>query len=110
MLRSNHGRRSKDVEQMGQTRLGGLVPVLTVAAMLAGAMAVGAAPGDQVTVADSTITAVNGGNVAITSPNGSQKIAKIQPDTLILSRETGTLGAIKPGDALAVTAKRGADG
>jgi hypothetical protein len=87
-----------------------LVPVLAATVMLAGAMAAGAAPGDQVTVADSTIAAVNGSNVTIASPDGSQKVAKVQPDTLILSRETGTLGAIKSGDALAVTAKRGADG
>jgi hypothetical protein len=87
-----------------------LVPVLAATVMLAGAMAAGAAPGDRVTVADSTIAAVNGSNVTIASPDGSQKVAKVQPDTLILSRETGTLGAIKPGDALAVTAKRGADG
>ena len=91
-------------------RLSSLVPVLAATVMLAGAMAAGAAPGDQVTVADGTIAAVNGSNVTIASPDGSQKVAKVQPDTLILSRETATLGAIKPGDALAVTAKRGADG
>ncbi len=84
--------------------------MLAATVLLASAMAAGAAPGDQVTVADSTIAAVNGSNVTIASPDGSQKVAKVQPDTLILSRETGTLGAIKPGDALAVTAKRGADG
>jgi hypothetical protein len=93
-----------------RTRPSSLVPVLAATVMLAGAMAAGAAPGDQVTVADSTIAAVNGSNVTIASPDGSQKVAKVQPDTLILSRETATLGAIKPGDALAVTAKRGADG
>ena len=87
-----------------------LVPVLAATVLLAGTMAAGAAPGDQVTMADSTIAAVNGSNVMIASPDGSQKVAKVQPNTLILSRETGTLGAIKPGDALAVTAKRGADG
>jgi predicted thioesterase len=87
-----------------------LVPVIAAAVLLAGAMVAGAAPGDQVTVPDSTIVVVNGSNVTIAFPDGSQKVAKIQPDTLILSRETATLGAIKPGDALAVTAKRGADG
>ena len=92
------------------TRRISLVPVLAATVLLAGTMAAGAAPGDQVTMADSTIAAVNGSNVMIASPDGSQKVAKVQPNTLILSRETGTLGAIKPGDALAVTAKRGADG
>ena len=87
-----------------------LVTVIAAAVMLVVPMAAGAAPGDQVTVADSTIAAVNGSNVTIASPDGSQKVAKVQPDTLILSRETATLGAIKSGDALAVTAKRGADG
>ena len=92
------------------TRPISLVPVLAATVLLASAMAAGAAPGNQVTVADSTIAAVNGSNGTIASPDGSQKVVKVQPDTLILSRETGTLGAITPGDALAVTAKRGADG
>ena len=53
---------------------------------------------------------VNDGSVTIASSDGSRKVAKIQPDTLILRRETTTLGAIKPGDALAVTATKGAEG
>jgi predicted thioesterase len=91
-------------------RLSSLVPVLIATVILAGEMAAGAAPGDRVTVSDSTIAAVNGSNVTIASPDGSQKVAKVQPDTFILSRGIATLGAIKPGDALAVTAKRGTDG
>jgi uncharacterized protein DUF5666 len=91
-------------------RLSSLVLVLAATVMLAAAMAVAAAPGDQVTVANSTIATVNGSTVTVASPDGSQKVAKVLPDTLILSREMATLGTIKPGDALAVTAKRGADG
>jgi hypothetical protein len=87
-----------------------LVPVIAAAVMLVVPMAAGAAPGDQVTVTDSTIAAVTGSNITIAAPDGNQRVAKVQPDTLILSRETGTLGAIKSGDALAVTAKRGVDG
>src|SRR5579864_1716028 len=87
-----------------------LVPVIAAAVMLVVPMAADAAPGDRVTVTDSTIATVNGDNVTIASPDRSQKVAKVQPDTLILRRETGTLGAIKPGDALEVTAKRGTDG
>ena len=86
-----------------------LVPAIAATVMLAGAIAAGAVPGDQVNVADSTIVAVNGSNVTIAFPDGNQKVAKVQSETLILSRETATLGAIKSGDALAVTAKRGAD-
>jgi hypothetical protein len=91
-------------------RLSSLVLVLAATVMLAAAMAVAAAPGDQVTVANSTIATVNGSTVTVASPDGSQKVAKVLADTLILSREMATLGTIKPGDALAVTAKRGADG
>jgi len=101
----------KGVDQMWEsTRPSSLVPVIAATVLLVVPMAAGAAAGDRVTVTGSTIAAVNGSNVTIASPDGSQKVAKVQPDTLILSRETGTLGAIKPGDALAVTAKRGADG
>ncbi|HYM90328.1 MAG TPA: DUF5666 domain-containing protein, partial [bacterium] len=38
------------------------------------------------------------------------KVVKVGPDTLILTRRAATLGTIKPGDALGVAAKRGADG
>jgi hypothetical protein len=87
-----------------------LASVIAAAVMWAVPMAASAAPGDQVTVAGGTIVAVDRSNITIAAPDGSQKVAKVQPDTLILSRETATLDAIKPGDALAVTAKRGADG
>lgn len=87
-----------------------LAPAIAAPVMLAGAIAAGAAPGDQVNVADSTVVAVNGSNVTIAFPDENQKVATVQPGTLILSREAVSLGAIKSGDALAVTAKRGTDG
>lgn len=87
-----------------------LAPAIAVAAILAVPMAAGATPAGPMTMANGSIAAVNGSSVTVASPDGSRKVVKIQPDTLILRRDVATLGAIKPGDALAVTAKKGAEG
>ena len=87
-----------------------LVPVIAAAVMLVVPMAASAAPGDQVSVVNGTIAAVNGSSVTVAPASGAEKVVKIEPETLILSRETTTLSTIKPGDAMGVAAKRGADG
>ena len=92
------------------TRSTHLVAVIAVSVFLTVPMAAGAAPAEPVATIAGSVAAVNGGNVTIASSDGSRKVAKIQPDTLILRRESATLGAIKPGDALAVTATKGAEG
>src|SRR5437879_1792779 len=92
------------------TRSTHLGAVIVVSVFLTVPMAAGAAPAGPVATLAGSVAAVNGGSVTIASSDGSRKVAKIQPDTLILRRETTTLGAIKPGDALAVTAKKGAEG
>lgn len=75
-----------------------------------GAIRAVAAPAPQAAPVNGTIAAVAGNSVTVTTSDGSRKVAKIAPDTLILSREAATLPMIKAGDALAVTASRGADG
>ncbi len=90
--------------------LGSLVLVIAAAVIWTGEMSAGAAPADQVTVAEGTIAAVNGSSLTIAPAGGAKKAVKVEPDTLILSRQATTLGAIKPGDALGVAAKRGAHG
>lgn len=92
-----------------QTRSRSLVLAVTMTFIWAGAVSAGAAPTSQAVV-NGTIAAVNGNNVTVTSTDAAQKVVKVQPDTLILRRETADLGAIKSGDALGVAAKRGADG
>jgi hypothetical protein len=91
-------------------RAGSLVLVIAMATMWSGAMSAAAAAPDQVTVVNGTIAAVNGSSLTIAPAGGAEKVAKIEPETLILSRETTTLSTIKPGDAMGVAAKRGADG
>jgi hypothetical protein len=90
-------------------RVPGLVLMIAAAAAWA-PLAAGAAPGGASSVVNGTIAAVGGASVTVTTSDGSQKVAKIQPSTLILSRETASLGMIKSGDALAVTAKRESNG
>ena len=75
----------------------------------ASAMSAGGAPADRVSVADATITAVNGSSLTVKATSG-ERVVRVGTETLILARETATLGAIKAGDGLAVTAKRGAEG
>jgi hypothetical protein len=87
-----------------------LVLVIAMVIMWSGAMSARAAPADQVSVVNGKIAAVNGSSVTIAPANGAEKVVKIGPETLILSRETTTLSTIKPGDAMGVAAKRGADG
>ncbi len=87
-----------------------LVPVIAAAVMLVVPLSAGAAPADQVSVVNGTIAAVNGSSLTVAPASGAEKIVKIEPETLILSRETTTLSTIKPGDAMGVAAKRGADG
>ena len=91
-------------------RAGGLVLVIAMATVWSGALSAGAAPADQVSVVNGTIAAVNGSSLTLAPAGGAEKIVKIAPDTVILRRETTTLSAIKPGDAMGVAAKRGADG
>jgi Domain of unknown function (DUF5666) len=91
-------------------RAGSLVLVMAVATMWSSAVPAGAAPADQVSVLNGTIAALNGSSLTIAPADGAEKVVKIAPDTLILRRETATLSAIKPGDAMGVAAKRGADG
>ena len=83
---------------------------IAVSVILSVPMAAGAAMAESVTTTTGSIAAVKGGSVTIASPDGSRKVVKIQSDTLILRREAATLGAIKPGTPLAVTAKKGAEG
>jgi hypothetical protein len=83
--------------------------LLLIAASAWAAMPAGAAPG-AASVVNGTIAAVNGGSVTVAAADGSETTAKIESDTLIISRGPASLGMIKPGDALAVTAKRQADG
>ncbi len=91
-------------------RTGSLTLVIAAAILWAHALSAGAAPADQISVVNGTIAAVNGSTLTITLDAGAEKVVKVQPETLILSRETTTLGAIKPGDAMGIAAKRGADG
>jgi len=91
-------------------RAGSLVLVIAMAIVWSGAMQAGGAPADQVSVVNGTIAAVNGSSLTIAPVGGAEKIVKIAPDTFILRRESTTLSAIKPGDAMGVAAKRGADG
>jgi hypothetical protein len=69
--------------------------------------AAGAAP--MSTIAG-TVAAVGSGTVTVTTADGARKVADVGADTLILSRAPATLRSIRAGDALAVTAKREADG
>jgi hypothetical protein len=87
-----------------------LVLVIAMAIIWSGAMSASAAPADQVSVVNGTIRVVNGSSLTIAPAGGAEKVVKVEPETLILSRETTTLGTIKPGDALGVAAKRGEDG
>jgi len=86
-----------------------LLAAIAVSVVLTVPMAAGATSAEPVTV-DGSIAAVNGSSLTIASPGGRRKVVKIQSDTLVLRRDAATLGAIKPGDALAVTAKKGAEG
>ena len=92
------------------SRLIHLASAIAVAAILAVPKGVGAAPAGPVTTTTGSIAAVSNSTVTIASADGSRKAVKIQSDTLILRRETAALGSIKPDDALAVTAKKGAEG
>src|SRR5438105_2699843 len=92
------------------TRSTHVVAVIAVSVFLTVPIAGGAAPTGPVATIAGPIAAVNGSSVTIASPDGSRKVVKIQADTLILRRDTATLGAIKAGDALAVTATKGAEG
>ena len=84
---------------------------MMIAAASAGAATpAGAATAGATSVVNGTIAAVNGDSVTVTASDGHRTTAKIAPDTLIVSRGPATLGMIKPGDPLAVTAKREADG
>lgn len=91
------------------TRMAGLL-VMIAAASAGAAMPAGAATGGATSVVNGTIAAVSGGSVTVTASDGSQTTAKIEPDTLIVSRAPATLETIKSGDALAVTAKPEANG
>jgi len=73
-----------------------LFAAIAVSVILSVPMAAGAAMAESVTTTTGSIAAVKGGSVTIASP--------------ILRREAATLGAIKPGTPLAVTAKKGAEG
>jgi hypothetical protein len=84
--------------------------MMITAAAAGAAMPAGAATAGATSVVNGTIAAVNGGSVTVTASDGHRTIAKIAPDTLILSRGPATLGMIKPGDPLSVTAKREANG
>jgi hypothetical protein len=85
--------------------------LMMIAAASAGAaMPAGAATAGATSVVNGTIAAVSGGSVTVTASDGHRSVVKIGPDTLILSRGPATLGTIKPGDPLAVTAKREAGG
>jgi len=86
-----------------------LLAAIAVSVVLTVPMAAGATSAEPVTV-DGSIAAVNGSSLTIASPGGRRNVVKIQSDTLVLRRDAATLGAIKPGDALAVTAKKGAEG
>ena len=86
-----------------------LLAAIAVSVVLTVPMAAGATSAGPVTV-DGSIAAVNGSSLTIASPGGRRNVVKIQSDTLVLRRDAATLGAIKPGDALAVTAKKGAEG
>ncbi len=91
-------------------RASGLVLTIALATLGSGAMSAGAAPADQVSVVTGTIAAVNGSSLTVAPAGSAEKVVKIEPETLILSREATTLDTIKPGDAMGVDAKRGADG
>ena len=91
------------------TRMAGLL-VMIAAASAGAAMPAGAATAGATSVVNGTIAAVSGGSVTVTASDGSQTTAKIEPDTLIVSRAPATLENIKSGDALAVTAKPEANG
>jgi len=91
------------------TRMAGLL-VMIAAASAGAAMPAGAATAGATSVVNGTIAAVSGGSVTVTASDGSQTTAKIEPDTLIVSRAPATLEIIKSGDALAVTAKPEANG
>ncbi|HLW48348.1 MAG TPA: DUF5666 domain-containing protein [bacterium] len=85
-----------------------LLVIATTAAW--SALPAGATPAATAPAVQGTIAAVSGDSITVTTADGSQKVAKVAPDTLILRREPAALRAIKAGDALAVTAARGADG
>lgn len=87
-----------------------LVLGLAAVLMLRGIVAAVAAPAGQASTTDGTISAVVGTSVTIASPGAGEKVVQVDADTLILNRQSVVLGAIKPGDALGVAAKRGADG
>jgi Domain of unknown function (DUF5666) len=89
-------------------RAAGLLLVIAASA-LSTAMPARAAAGPS-SIMNGTIAAVSGDNVTVTMPDGSRKVATVQPDTYILSRAPATLRMIKAGDALAVTARREANG
>lgn len=92
-----------------QARSSILAAGVMAAIVWASAMSAGGAPGEQVSVADATIAAVNGSSLTIAT-GGGERVVKVESGTLILERATTTLATIRPGDALGVAAKRGPDG
>jgi hypothetical protein len=68
----------------------------------------GAAPADIVRAG--TIGSVNGDGITLTSEGSGVTSVRISPATRVLGRHPVGLDAIKPGDYLAVTSERKADG
>ena len=86
-----------------------LVTLIVVGACVSGGAAPGgAAPAD--TVREGTIGAVNGDGFTLTSGGAGATLIKVSSATRVLGRHPSGLDAIKPGDYLAVTSERKADG
>src|SRR5437879_277489 len=89
-----------------QRTLGTLI--LVGACISGGTAPGGAAPAD--TVREGTIGAVNGDGFTLASAGGGATFVRVSPATRVLGRHQSGLDAIKPGDYLAVTSERKADG
>ena len=86
-----------------------LTTLIVVGACISGGAAPGgAAPADA--VKEGTIGTVNGDGFTLASAGAGATLVRVSPATRVLGRHPSGLDAIKPGDYLAVTSERKADG
>jgi len=90
---------------------GPAAPVILIAGIifLAGA-ATGLAQAAMTAAVDGTVASISTSQITLTAADGSTKSAVLSSATIILERTKTTLGDIKKGDAMGVTAHRAPDG
>ena len=70
----------------------------------------GPAPTAAASAVDGVISSIDASTMVVSGASGEAISVQIQPDTLILGRESARLESIKPGEALGVAAIREKDG